>query len=355
MVSTLPRLLLFTAILLIIVFFIYIYPVAALLHLLIASAIFQTASYGASIILAGFIFYYLRTHSTSPILSALTHYGMGIGFIGFGITNLGLIADGIVAGNSQLIGIICVLLTTALSAKAIMNGRHLHVKRLRFTSPKITDEFSFAFISDVHLGSNPKSHLDKICDELAKLEAEALLIGGDLFDSSAFQLTDLASLKQLNKPIYYITGNHEYYVKHHETKIKALTDYNLQILDDEIAQMGEVTIIGIDDYHTPKEQALIAQKLVDKSRFNLVLVHQPAIWEQLPDEADLMLSGHTHNGQIVPFNWLVRLQFKAVYGLYHYGNAQAYVSSGAGTWGPRMRLGTQNEILQITLAPSGDK
>ena len=355
MVSNLPRLLLFTAIFLVIVFFIYIYPVAALLHLLVGSAIFQSVSYGATIILAGFIFYYLRTHSTSPFLSALTHYGMGIGFIGFGITNLGLIADGFMAGNSQIIGIICSLLVAGLSVKAIMNGRDVHIKRLSFTSPKITDEFSFAFISDVHLGSNRKSHLDRICDEVAKLETEALLIGGDLFDSSAFQLSDLASLKQLEKPIYYVTGNHEYYVKHHETKIKALTDYNLQILDDETAQMGEVHIIGIDDYHTPKEQAAIVHKLVDKKRFNLVLVHQPAIWERLPDEADLMLSGHTHNGQIVPFNWLVRLQFKAVYGLYRYGNTQAYVSSGAGTWGPRMRLGTQNEILYITLAPSGDR
>ena len=355
MVSTLPRLLLFAAILLIIVFFIYIYPVAALLHLLFGSAIFQTTSYGVTIIFAGFIFYYLRTHSTSLILSALTHYGMGIGFIGFGIINLGLIADGIVADNSQFIGLICFILATALSIKAIMNGRDLHIKNLSFTSPKITDAFSFAFISDVHLGSNPKSHLERICDEVTKLEIEALLIGGDLFDSSAFQLTDLASLKKLEKPIYYITGNHEYYVKDHDTKIKALTDYNLQILDDEIAQIGEAVIIGIDDYHTPKKQALIAQKLVDKSRFNLVLVHQPAIWEKLPDEADLMLSGHTHNGQIMPFNWLVRLQFKAVYGLYRYGNAQAYVSSGAGTWGPRMRLGTQNEILHISLVPSGNK
>ena len=68
-----------------------------------------------------------------------------------------------------------------------------------------------------------------------------------------------------------------------------------------------------------------------------------------------MLSGHTHNGQLMPFNLLVRLQFKAVYGRYDNGQNQAYVSSGAGTWGPPMRLGTQNEIIHLTLSPSADK
>ena len=355
MMNSLPRVIIFSVILLIIVFFIYVYPVAVLAHLLVGSAIFSHLSYGITFILAGLIFYYLRSHSTAPILSGLTHYGMGIGFIAFGVVNLGLVGKALSGAEAPVIGGLCFLVTLGLSVKAIYNGRALHLKRLSFTSSKISAPLRLIFISDVHIGSNPKTHLERICDKISSLDYDALMIGGDLFDSSAFQLSDLSALKQLKKPIYYITGNHEYYVKDHQTKIDALRDYNLQILDDEAALFKGINIIGIDDYHRPKPQADIAHRHVNKDLFNLILVHQPTLWGALPVEADLMLSGHTHNGQLMPFNLLVRLQFKAVYGLYQQGTNQAYVSSGAGTWGPRMRLGTQNEIIDITLSPSADK
>ena len=60
-----------------------------------------------------------------------------------------------------------------------------------------------------------------------------------------------------------------------------------------------------------------------------------------------MLSGHTHNGQIFPFNFLVKLKYKYIYGMYHQKNSSLYVSSGVGCWGPKMRLGTQNEIVSV--------
>ena len=355
MVTTLPRLLIFSAILLMVVFFIYVYPFAAVAHLLIGSAIFQPITYGACLILAVLIFYYLRSHSTALILSVLTHYGMGIGFIGFGVVTIALVLRQLFGIDSLVLGLLSFLVISALSLKAIASGRALKIVEQHFTSAKISNSVQFVFISDVHLGSNPKSHLDKICNQIAKLDYDALLIGGDLFDSSAFQLSDLDALKQLDKPIYYITGNHEYYVKNHQTKIQALKDYNLIILDDEAVSFKDVNLMGIDDHHTPKTQADIAKRLVQKEAFNLVLVHQPALWGALPEEADIMLSGHTHNGQLMPFNLLVRLQFNAVYGRYDNGQNQAYVSSGAGTWGPPMRLGTQNEIIHLTLSPSADK
>ena len=84
---------------------------------------------------------------------------------------------------------------------------------------------------------------------------------------------------------------------------------------------------------------------------NIVLVHQPSIWLKTDSDIDLMLCGHTHNGQIWPFNLLVRLQFRHVYGLFVEGVSNLYVSSGVGCWGPRMRLGSRNEIVLIELRP----
>ncbi|MAI00671.1 MAG: metallophosphoesterase, partial [Gammaproteobacteria bacterium TMED183] len=110
-------------------------------------------------------------------------------------------------------------------------------------------------------------------------------------------------------------------------------------------------IIGISDNQAPKLQSEIAQGLVREDSFNLLMVHQPSIWDSAPDSTDLMLSGHTHNGQIFPFSLLVRLRFRTVYGIYRRLNSMLYVSSGSGTWGPRMRLGTQNEIIRIEISP----
>ena len=62
-----------------------------------------------------------------------------------------------------------------------------------------------------------------------------------------------------------------------------------------------------------------------------------------------MLSGHTHNGQIFPFNFLVKLKFKFIYGIYKYKNSKLYVSSGSGCWGPKLRIGSSNEIVNIQL------
>ena len=85
--------------------------------------------------------------------------------------------------------------------------------------------------------------------------------------------------------------------------------------------------------------------------FNLVLVHKPSVWSLITNKVDLVLSGHTHNGQIFPFNLLVKLKFKFCYGIYKKYESILYVSSGLGCWGPKMRLGSSNEILEINLVP----
>ena len=86
-----------------------------------------------------------------------------------------------------------------------------------------------------------------------------------------------------------------------------------------------------------------------KSVFNITLIHKPNVWEDIKLHTDLMLSGHTHNGQIFPINFIVKLKFPQNYGLYHKMNNYLYVSSGSATWGPKIRIGSNNEIIQIKL------
>lgn len=343
--------LLFAAIVSVVCYLIYVLPVYLMLDLLAGGGVFRLSG----VVIAGClglpVLLYLRTHMTSPLLRGLTHYGMGFGFIGLCVFAAGQLAAAFLSPFQMEIGMLCLAVFVMVGAKSILNGRHITTKELQITSARLNAEARFIFISDVHLGSNPQSHLERIIEMITPHEYDALLIGGDLFDASSFQPETLTPLRQLDKPIYFVTGNHEYYVKGHQDKLAALGQYNITMLDNEAIQLAGIHLIGISDNQNRQTQTHIASQLIQPQLFNFVLVHQPGIWEMVPENTDFMCSGHTHNGQIFPFNWLVRLQFSAVYGLYQRGGSRLYVSSGAGTWGPRMRLGTRNEIVRITFSP----
>ena len=332
-------------------FCLYIYPIAGLLHLYAGTAILTPVLGLITALIATIIYVYLSSHLTAFWLRALTYYGMGTGFIGFCLTSLGLLLAKLAPHSTQEIALITFAGIVTASAYASYQGRALSVKQLQLHSPKISKPTTFIFISDIHLGSNPASHLSAICDQIAPLTYDALLIGGDLFDSSDFNPADLAPLRAIDKPIYFVTGNHEFYVKDHQSKLDQLAAYHIRNCDNQALDVHDIRLIAIGDKQSPKTQADFAKAHLSPSAFNLILVHQPGLWPFVPAGTDFMISGHTHNGQIFPFNWLVRLQFKTVYGLYHHNQARLYVASGSGTWGPRMRLGTQNEIIQLTLLP----
>ena len=136
--------------------------------------------------------------------------------------------------------------------------------------------------------------------------------------------------------IFFVTGNHEYYVKDHAKKVANLTKYNITILDNQSVQLDGLNIIGISDNQATKKQSAIAEQLTSHDMFNLLMVHQPSMWNHAPEKTDLMLSGHTHNGQIFPFNLLVRIQFRTVYGIYRRMNSSLYV------W--QRHMGSKNEF-----------
>ena len=132
-----------------------------------------------------------------PLLRGFIYYGMGIGFIGFCVFNIGLLTSLIFPKLTFEIGFICLAISLITCIKSILNGRSIHLKKIHLTSQKINKDISLIFISDVHLGSNSKQHLEKICNKIDGLEYDYLLIGGDLFDTSAFNAEDLNPLKAI--------------------------------------------------------------------------------------------------------------------------------------------------------------
>ena len=129
-----------------------------------------------------------------------------------------------------------------------------------------------------------------------------------------------------------------------------VNNYDISFLDNESFKFKKLNVIGISDNLILENQKKISSRLIQEDLFNLILVHKATLWDHVFEKTDLMLSGHTHNGQIFPFNFFVRLRYKNIYGIYEKLKSKLYVSSGSGCWGPNMRLGTKNEIVDILIS-----
>ena len=225
----------------------------------------------------------------------------------------------------------------------------IKIKIIEILLKKIKRNKRLAFISDVHLGSQPVRYLSRIIDLIKDSNVDALLIGGDLIDSSAFDLRSLDIFSSLSLPVFFVTGNHEFYIKDSQNKLNELPDYGIISLDNLTQIFNGIELIGLGDNQSKKDQLNFMNTINSSSRFRILLVHKPWLWPDVHDQVDLMLSGHTHAGQLYPFHWLVQLQFPFYYGLYNHNQAQAYVSSGVGCWGPNVRVGSSNEIVILNL------
>ena len=336
-------------ILLLVVYLIYVYPFEVLNSLLFSEPIFKVSSLFFSFFCFFIVMLYFKSNSNFFLLKFFVYEGMGIGFISFWVVSIGLILNIFLFEFNFYIGVYCLVFISLFSLLSLFKARLIKIKYLEIFSDKVSDEIKLIFLSDTHLGSNSKKYLEKIYNKIKDFNFDFLLIGGDFIDSSSFDLNNLEILKNIKKPILFVSGNHEYYINDNFSKLKKLKDFGINFLDNKTFKYKNINFIGVSDNQRLEYQEKIVNKLVNKKEYNLVLVHKPSLWSRVNDKVDLMLSGHTHNGQIFPFNFFVRLQFKNIYGLYKKYYSKLYVSSGSGCWGPKMRLGTSNEIINIKI------
>jgi len=227
------------------------------------------------------------------------------------------------------------------------------IKKIAFTSPRLKSPVRFVQITDVHIGSRSKSFLESVIYKINQLEPDFVCITGDFIDASGIQISELKSLKSINGPIYFCTGNHEKYEDLDEI-LKRLSSLGVIVLRNDTQYFrGDLQVIGVDDMDDALQVKKQLQHIdVDKGAFALLLYHRPrGLADAAEAGVDLMLSGHTHAGQIMPFNLMVGRVFDMVKGMYKHGDARLYVSQGTGTWGPVMRLGTQSEITLFEISP----
>jgi predicted MPP superfamily phosphohydrolase len=215
-------------------------------------------------------------------------------------------------------------------------------------------------LSDLHLGTMlGRSWLEHIVRRVTELEPDLVVVSGDLIDGDVGRVEPFwPALRELRAPlgVWAVTGNHEIYAGYRNS-VRLLESAGYRVLCDRWQQAAPgLVIAGVDDLTARGQLGIpgdpVATALADRpaDATTILLSHSPMQAEQASEAGvDLMLSGHTHAGQIWPFGYLVGLRYRLLAGRYRVGDMTAIVCRGTGTWGPRMRLWRPSEFNRITL------
>jgi len=293
-----------------------------------------------------FVFLFFFTHMTLDVLRYVLRF---------------LCPDGSDVPMRNLFFCLALFMSLVLVAYGFLDAQQIRVKKLEIHTGKLTsnvERLRIVQLSDVHIGLMIRGkRLKNILENVKKENPDILISTGDLLDGELDNITLEAEQFTEIKPKYgkyAILGNHEYYAGI-EKSLEFTKQAGFEILRDESKKVAGITIIGLDDptgrkHGFTKEDSRLPNLFpkAQREEFVVLLKHQPTIRKD--KNFNLQLSGHTHGGQIFPFSYVTRLFFPKVYGYHQLDNGQSvYISKGAGTWGPPVRVLASPEITVIDL------
>jgi predicted MPP superfamily phosphohydrolase len=265
---------------------------------------------------------------------------------------------------NQLVSWFAIGLAFIITTTGALWANSFRVSEIEIPLEGLKQDVVAMHISDVHIGhQRGKDYLEKIVKETNERNPDMVLITGDLVDANAALLPDILSpLKDFHAPVYFVGGNHENYIDT-ERAFGMIEKYNVNILQNEAVEIHGINLVGLSymnpddntfDMHPSDDKRTIENVLptiVINDHKPSVLMHHSPVGAQYVSEKgiDLMLSGHTHGGQMFPSTLFAPFIFPFNKGLYNEGDTKVFVSQGAGTFGPRIRLGNSNEINLIRL------
>ncbi len=255
-----------------------------------------------------------------------------------------------------------------LTLVGVWNARFLRTRNLQLTIQKVAhspDRLRIVMVSDIHLGTIiHNSRLQKIVDKINGQHPDVILLVGDIFDEDVTSLMEqniAVVLKQLSSRygVFAVPGNHEYY-SGIDSAISYLQQSGITVLRDSVVKVADsFYLVGRDDrtlnQFGGKRKSLAELVQNVDSAYPIVLMdHQPFHLEEAQKHGvDLQLSGHTHHGQLFPFNLITNRVYELSWGYKQRGETHYYVSCGVGTWGPPVRLGNVPEVVTIDMHLQG--
>lgn len=264
-------------------------------------------------------------------------------------------------------GLLVVLLTTVTVSYGIYNAKQIkHVSyEIKLEENPLASEFNIVLISDLHLGAvDSEKRLENMVQSINNLEPDIVCIPGDIFDNDYYAIHNPDEAAHLLKSItskygvYASLGNHDGGGTLDEmldflecSKIKTLND-GYVVIDERLVLIGRLDSSPIGGFGDMSRKDLAEVMTgIDMNLPIVVMDHNPANISEYGSEVDLVLAGHTHRGQIFPGSLFTRAMFVVDYGYYRKDNSSPHVvvTSGVGTWGMPMRVGTNCEIVSIEL------
>jgi predicted MPP superfamily phosphohydrolase len=258
------------------------------------------------------------------------------------------------------------LLVAGTVIAGYVNARTPRTTRLELSVPRKSANAAslrIAMASDIHLGTVIHAgRLDRLVETLNTLQPDVILLVGDIVDEDLAPVISQnlgERLRRLHAPmgVYAVTGNHEY-IGGADAACAYLSEHGITMLRDSVAVIpGVVSIIGREDRSAHSFGGNARKSLTelmagaDPTLPTILMDHQPfGLDEAQRAGVDLQLSGHTHHGQLWPFNFITKAIYEVSRGYLRKGHTQYYVSTGYGTWGPPIRTGNRPEVVSVVVA-----
>ncbi|MGQ9645985.1 MAG: metallophosphoesterase [Thermodesulfobacteriota bacterium] len=240
-----------------------------------------------------------------------------------------------------------------------INAAMIRITRIDVQLPGLSGAWkgkTAVWVSDTHLG-HVRNHgfARRLVEMVQACHPDVVFIGGDLYDGLAVDVDEVIEpFSRISAPYgtYFITGNHEEFYDN-TPYLEAARRAGMRVLYNEKVELDGLQIIGVDYRETRQEgafQSILKKIGIDRQRPSLLLKHAPFHIKAASDHGiTFQLSGHTHQGQVFLFRFITSRIYQGYdYGLKRFGDLIVYTSSGAGTWGPPMRLDTRSEIVVVT-------
>jgi predicted MPP superfamily phosphohydrolase len=267
--------------------------------------------------------------------------------------------------DGSAVSAVITTVVVAITVYGLIAARSIGITRLQVRMPNLPSQLEglrIVHVSDVHMGRIVRGpRLERIVTMVNDLQPDLIVITGDLVDAEALHMEDMVHpLRRLKSKygIFAVPGNHEYFAGIERSQA-FIEQAGVTMLRNRWVTIADgLQLVGRDD---PTGARVTGEKIpsleeimrgTDRSKPTILLYHTPVTtFEELQARGiQLQLSGHTHKGQLWPFNYIVKLIYKMPYGRFASGDTTVYVSRGTGTWGPPMRVAARPEITLITLS-----
>ena len=261
--------------------------------------------------------------------------------------------------NRKILMLSLIGIALIASLYGFINSGVVRIKTITLSLPDLPAAWkdkTAVWVSDIHLGHVRNNRFaQRIAEKIRSLRPDILFIGGDLYDGGkAMDLNHMIEpFSRISTPdgVYFITGNHEEFYDN-TPYLQAVRRAGIRVLYNEKVEIHGLQIIGVfyRDSKNQEQFRKILQKInIDRQKPSILLKHTPFDLEIVRDQGiSAQLSGHTHQGQVFLFRFITSWIYKGYdYGMKRLGHLLVYTSSGAGTWGPPMRIDTEPEIVVI--------